>query len=545
MMHARSQPRPALPLVGETLDDRFELRAVIGEGGMGHVYRAYDHQGAREVALKLLAPRYLGRPERVRRFLREAELGRRARHRNLVEYLDAGHLSHDDWPFVSMEIIEGKELGRQLARGALPLRLAARVARQLAGAVLALHRVGVVHRDVTPMNVLMRGDDAVLIDLSHAGDTNAPQLAVGDEGRLTQPHEVPGTHYYMSREQAQAAPAHPAMDVYAFGMTLVEMLTGRAPSGWDRETFIAMQREGKFAAPRVDVRVHRDVPAELAELAHACTSAEPAARPTFDEIVRHLDAVLAGLGEPAIEAMPRRSPVMSEMLAASTARPRVHRVPSVWVGDPVVDGPRPADDEPVPAHETSRRGLWLGVALLVLLGTVVGGWALWPRGERTDAERGQVSAETPSPELEVVAPPKPETDQPAAVEASGGQPEDDPPTQAMDLGSKAVEPEPGQPTKAPGDSGSVRAPSKPRPADTAECARTREKATQAVSAYEWSKALALAGRAQCWRSETARKRILVQGLFYEDRWAECVRAGESSKDPEVNRWVKLCKRRAL
>jgi eukaryotic-like serine/threonine-protein kinase len=510
MTHATSQPHPGLPRVGETLDGRFELRAVIGEGGMGSVFRAYDHHGAREVALKLLTPRYLGRPERELRFLREAELGRRAQHRHLAQYLDAGRLTHAGWPFVTMEIIEGKELGRQLARGALPLHLAVRVARQIAGAVLALHRVGVVHRDVTPMNVLMYGDEAVLIDLSHAGDTAAPQLAVGQAGRLTQPHEVPGTHYYMPREQAQAAPAHPAMDVYAFGMTLVEMVTGRAPAGWDRETFIAMQREGKFTPPRVDVRIHPDVPAELAELAHACTKPEPAERPTMDEIVRRLDEVIAGLA--------MRATAADRVDVARTGAHGLQARPANATG---LASPPRLDREPSQTHDAPRRRVWPAL-VLVVLGVVVGGWAAWSRDERTaDAAAGSAPAPLlpQPPEVEVVAPATPVGDT----------------TEVVELGQRAgVEPQP--PPSTP------RAPAKPRPADTEACARVREQAMQAVTGYEWSQAVALASRAQCWRSETARKRILVQGLFHASKWAECVRAGRNSKDAEVKRWVDFCKR---
>ena len=95
----------ALPEVGDVLDCRFEIRAVLGEGGMGHVFRVLDRQLGREVALKLIVPRYLGRPERERRFLRELELGQRAgRHPHLVEVIGGGRSRDSGWPFVVMEL---------------------------------------------------------------------------------------------------------------------------------------------------------------------------------------------------------------------------------------------------------------------------------------------------------------------------------------------------------------------------------------------------------------------------------------------------------
>src|SRR5690606_38811885 len=141
-------------------------------------------------------------------------------HPHLVRVLETGRQGEHEWPFLVMELVEGKDLASQLAlEGAMPTLRAARIARQIASAVQALHRKGVVHRDVTPMNVLTRGEHAMLIDLSHAADGDAKPAPVGTAGRLTGPHEVPGTHHYMSREQANAAPAQPAMDVYAFGVT--------------------------------------------------------------------------------------------------------------------------------------------------------------------------------------------------------------------------------------------------------------------------------------------------------------------------------------
>ncbi|MCA9706344.1 MAG: serine/threonine protein kinase, partial [Myxococcales bacterium] len=289
---ARRPRHPRLPVVEEVLGGRFEVLGMLGEGGMGHVFRVLDRQRGREVALKLLTPRYLGRPEREARFLRELEFGTRAEHhRHLVEVLEGGRLDRHDWPFLVMERVPGRDLASRLVHGALEPPLATRLARQVAGAIRALHRAGVVHRDVTTMNVLVHEEDAVLIDLSHAGEVAAPQLGMGHR-RLTRDHEVPGTPHAMAPEQARAEPAHPAMDVYAFGVMLVHMLTGTAPEACEREAFIELQREGMVRPPRIDTRVYREVPLVLAELVDACTGADPGRRPTMDEVVGRLDALL-------------------------------------------------------------------------------------------------------------------------------------------------------------------------------------------------------------------------------------------------------------
>src|SRR5690606_22974892 len=187
----------------------------------------------------------------------------------------------------------------QLALGPLRPHVAARTARMIAGAVRALHRKGVVHRDITPANVLARGDSIVLIDLSHAGDAHAPRFPVGHPRRLTRENEIPGTHHYMPPEQARSEPAHPAMDVYAFGVTLEQMLVGLTLHQYSREVYLRLQREGKIRPPRVDVRIHTAVPRRLAELVDACTALDPAERPTMDEVARWLDEVMAAMVMPA------------------------------------------------------------------------------------------------------------------------------------------------------------------------------------------------------------------------------------------------------
>jgi len=161
---AQKTGSPEIPVIGQVLDDRFELLARLGDGGMGHVFRARDRKLGREIALKLINPRYLQRPERIQRFFREQELNQRVpRYPYLVDVVDGGRLRNFDWPFLVMELVGSTELDIHLVHnGRLPPRQAARIARQVAGALRALHAANVVHRDVNATNIMMQGNDGVL-----------------------------------------------------------------------------------------------------------------------------------------------------------------------------------------------------------------------------------------------------------------------------------------------------------------------------------------------------------------------------------------------
>jgi len=123
---------PTLPALGEVVGGRFEILDELGSGGMGHVYRARDRERRREIALKLIVPRYVGRPDRERRFFLEASLGGRVTpHPHIVEILDSGRLADlDEWPFVAMGLVEGRSLPTYLVlHGPMVPRRAATIAR--------------------------------------------------------------------------------------------------------------------------------------------------------------------------------------------------------------------------------------------------------------------------------------------------------------------------------------------------------------------------------------------------------------------------------
>ncbi|MCX4239732.1 protein kinase [Paraliomyxa miuraensis] len=584
-----------LPPVGAVLDERFELRASLGEGGMGHVYRAFDRQRGREVALKLIVPRYRGRQEREQRFLRELELGQRAEsHPHLVVMLDGGRLGETGWPFLVMELVEGKSLDRQLARGPLRPHVAARTARMIAGAVRALHRKGVVHRDITPANVLARGESIVLIDLSHAGDAHAPRLPVGHPRRLTRENEIPGTHHYMPPEQARSEPAHPAMDVYAFGVTLAQMLVGLTLHQYSRETYLQLQLEGKIRPPRVDIRIHTAVPRRLAELVDACTALDPAERPTMDEVAQWLDEVMAAMVMPAAGSGPLLAVVQGGERGASPSDrlPRTERVvprpafergptpispPPPLDTDEILAGTVPAVLEPEPAATRMPWGKAVATALVVMA-VVVAGFALWwslqpepeadgssersehgsvapesvlPRSEQPDPGPGpQPSGASASSERSSIGVPgseprpavEPKTAEPKLAEPSDVVTPDEPATAEPPA---RAEPSTSRKPKAPTTKPKQPAPSPaktPRPADGEECVALRAETEQAAASAAWTKVAKLTKRRECWSSQGDRKRLRVRALFETQAWSACVDEGQGLDEPQVKQWVDLCQR---
>jgi type VI secretion system protein ImpC len=217
--------RPAAQLPGQL--GRYRLLGVLGEGGMGTVYKAEDPELRRVVALKV--PRFEGPPRQrdpaVQRFLREARAAAQLRHPHVCPIYDVGEA--DGRPYVVMAYVEGESLAERLEGGRRcdDARQAAALARQVAEALAAVHALGIVHRDLKPGNILLdRAGQAVLADfgLAHPG---------GDAEPLTVEGAVLGTPAYMSPEQAAGATRQvgPLSDVYSLGVVLYRMLTGRLP----------------------------------------------------------------------------------------------------------------------------------------------------------------------------------------------------------------------------------------------------------------------------------------------------------------------------
>ena len=305
----------------------YEVLDVLGAGGMGEVYRARDHKLARDVAIKVLSPRWLAEPDRVVRFEREAKALAALNHSNVAaiyafeEFEASAGSGLQCVRALILELVEGETLARRLlrARGGLDSVQALRIARQIADALDAAHEQGLVHRDLKPANVGIKPGDVVkVLDFGLAKLVRPPEgdetsEAVTFEG--TREGLVVGTVAYMSPEQARGQPVDKRTDIWAFGCVLYEMLTGRSPfaraTASDTVAAILGEQPDWNAVPA-------SVPEAIRRLLRRCLQkdAKDRARDIAD-VRMELDETLApgsSLGHAAI-ATPRRHSTWAWVLA--------------------------------------------------------------------------------------------------------------------------------------------------------------------------------------------------------------------------------------
>ncbi len=266
---------------------RFALTGVLGVGGMGVVYRAWDPQLRREVALKLL---HRDSPARKERLLREARAQARLEHPGICRVYEAGECEGE--PYIAMQRIEGRPLS-EMARG-LNFQQKAEIGRQAAEALHAAHREGLIHRDIKPANLLIeQGEDLSL----HAYVTDFGLVRdLGEEGGGTQSGVILGTWSYMAPEQVRgdAAAIDRRTDVYGLGATLYELCSGQPPYGKRDPGAIALAMAREEMIPLQ--RISRSVPADLSAIIGKCLEPDPdrryaSARDLAEELGRYLDGM--------------------------------------------------------------------------------------------------------------------------------------------------------------------------------------------------------------------------------------------------------------
>lgn len=252
----------------EPLAGRYRVEARLASGGMGEVWRARDEHLGRPVALKLLRADLAEDPVARERFRREARLAAAVIHPNVAALLDVVHDGHLG---IVMELVEGETLAEHLRRrGALPLDQALAVAEGLLAALEAAHAAGVVHRDVTPRNVMLGNDGRVKVtDFGIA-------RAVAEETRLTDSGAVIGTAHYLAPEQLRGEEATPASDQYAAALVIYEVLAGRRPFAGETPAAAALAR---LERPPVPLRRLRpDIPPAVAEAVMRALEPDPRRR---------------------------------------------------------------------------------------------------------------------------------------------------------------------------------------------------------------------------------------------------------------------------
>ena len=257
----------------------YRIQRELARGGMGVVYLAQGPDG-RPVALKLLLAQRSESPQARRRFQVEVQALARLRHPHVVSILGAGE--HQGVPWLALEFVQGETLAARLRRGPLPVEGAIGLALQLAQALDYVHACSVLHRDLKPDNVLLRGNEALLTDFGIARDLDASM------SRLTSSGVFMGTPGYWPPEQAEGRTAEigPRSDVYGLGAVLYACLTGRAPVE-ARTLQDYLSNSGSSPPP---TRVLRpEVPPWLSELVASCLAFDPAQRPaSADAVARAL-----------------------------------------------------------------------------------------------------------------------------------------------------------------------------------------------------------------------------------------------------------------
>lgn len=286
---APQQPRKRLTLKeGDLFAGRYRIEGIVGRGGMGVVLKARDQQLDEDVAIKVIRPEQEVTAAFLDQIKQEIRLARKISHKHVLRTHDFGDA--EGIPFVSMEYLKGVTL-KQLVddRGALPVPLVLRIGRQVAEGLEAAHAVGVVHRDVKPLNVLFdaRGD-AKIMDFGLAAPVAAP--GTNEEG------QVFGTPRYMAPEQVRGERVDPRTDLYALGAMLYELASGRPPYDHaDIAELLRMQLQAPV--PRI-AATGQAVPEDLDSLVARLMAKDKDQRPTSAaEVIESLKLIAGGSGE--------------------------------------------------------------------------------------------------------------------------------------------------------------------------------------------------------------------------------------------------------
>ncbi len=282
-----SRPSPASPvslsplLPRSFLGKRYEILDLLGEGGMGAVYKARDRELDRIVALKVIRPELAVHPEVLARFKQELILARKVTHRNVIRIFDLGEV--DGTKFITMDYVEGQDLkGLVKAKGKLQIEEIVQIVKQVCLALEAAHNEGVVHRDLKPQNIMVdQQGRAYVMDFGIARSI--------EPGGMTQTGMLVGTPEYMSPEQVRGEHVGPRSDIFALGLILYELLTGKMP--FDAPTAQASMFKRTKEPARPAVELDPNVPRFLSEVARKCLELDPKRRyQSTREIVDDLEA---------------------------------------------------------------------------------------------------------------------------------------------------------------------------------------------------------------------------------------------------------------
>ncbi|MCB9570384.1 MAG: protein kinase [Myxococcales bacterium] len=343
--------RPLAP--GASIDGRYRIEERLGVGGMGTVYRAVHVGLDRPVAIKILT-RVDGGSTAARRFRAEGRLTAALHHPGIVEVLDTGELA-DGRLYLVMELLEGRTLDDAIAArgGELPWREACLWIAEIADAVAAAHRRGLIHRDLKPSNIMVVDEDGrarlKVLDFGIAAERD-----LSGDARLTRPGQLLGTPRYMAPEQADGLASTPQMDIYALGAILFEAICGSAPFE-DKDPFEVVAHKRRVESPSLVVQLPDAPPRRRGRLALVGGAGAATAALAIALVVGLTrDPGPADAQPTATQARAANEPapaLANEPATATAGEPRLAHLPAT-----------PTTDEPLPASAAKAAELHPDVA---------------------------------------------------------------------------------------------------------------------------------------------------------------------------------------
>jgi serine/threonine protein kinase/Tfp pilus assembly protein PilF len=283
--------------IGSVLANRYEILEILGEGGMGAVYKAQDLQLEREVALKVIRPELASDPEILQRFKHELILARQVTDRNVIRIFDLGEAGAIR--FITMEFVDGESLHKILRRqGKLEVAEALDIVEQVARGLAAVHREGVLHRDLKPANIMRDKQGRVVVM-----DFGLARSFAGDG--MTQTGTMLGTIEYMSPEQAQCKELTAASDIFSLGLILYQLLSGVMPFYSESVITSLLMRAQQRAVSLTEI--DKNIPNVLSNIVCKCLETDPALRyKNADELLADIHAWTGKGGNTRISASPAR-----------------------------------------------------------------------------------------------------------------------------------------------------------------------------------------------------------------------------------------------
>ncbi|MGD8538874.1 MAG: protein kinase [Candidatus Aminicenantes bacterium] len=334
---------------GSVLAERYEIIEELGKGGMGKVYKALDREINEKIAVKIIRPEIATNKKIIQRFQNELKMARTISHRNVCRMHDLG--KDRDTRFITMEYVTGEDLKKSLRRmGPLTIRKAISLGRQICQGLSEAHRLGVIHRDLKPHNIMIDREGSVkIMDFGIA--------LSGEVDGITDSNIIVGTPQYLSPEQVEGKKVDQRSDIYSLGVILFETVTGKVP--FDGDTTLSIAVKHKTEIPRDPKELNAQIPEEFSRLILKCMEKDPEKRyQTVNELILELDIIE--------EQFPTTRQIIQEEKSSIIRN----------IGNKI---------------KPRRKSVFIGVIFIVAIIAVIFFWSLLSREQPLSSEPGRLS----------------------------------------------------------------------------------------------------------------------------------------------------------